>query len=93
MANKNNLFGEIPSEMYHNVKFELTESEDSDEPNIDDIQGYESEPNSVPLFDKKRLYEAPDFAFVVYNSSMKAFLKELDSLIELKGCYYEIFDR
>ena len=75
MKNKNNLYGETPSEMYHNVKFELTDDEDDiaaggECPTHFSALGYEEETHSVPLIDKKRLYQAPDYAFVAKKKSI-----------------------
>jgi hypothetical protein len=43
--------------------------------------------------DRKRFYEAPDFAFIAQSSSIDTIQKELKSLVDLGSCYYEIYKR
>jgi hypothetical protein len=40
----------------------------------------------------KRLYEAPDIALVVKKTGLQTLMKDLKSLIEVGGFYYEVFD-
>jgi len=49
--------------------------------------------HQLPAIDRKRLHEAPDYAFIAQKTSMDTIKKELESLMELGSCYYEIFDR
>jgi hypothetical protein len=60
-----NFKGEYPSEMIHNIKVDSTDDEEQDCP-ITKLEGKISlKEHEVPLEYKTRLYQKPDFAFVV----------------------------
>ena len=46
----------------------------------------------MPVHAKKRLYNAPDLAFVVTKRTLKTFLRDLESMVSKGGVYYEVFD-
>ena len=55
--------------MYHNVKFALTDTDESDDCISEhefkrQIKKYSPEQYSVPPTERDRLYSAPDFAFI-----------------------------
>jgi len=47
---------------------------------------------NIPISERKRLYEAPDYALVTTKSGIKTLEKDLTSLVERGGFYYEVFE-
>ena len=47
---------------------------------------------NIPISERKRLYEAPDYALVTTKSGIKTLEKDLTSLVEKGGFYYEVFE-
>ncbi len=74
--------------MGHNLK-----NEDSDDERWVLNVNSEVLPGRVPMADKQRLYKLPDFAFIILKDSKDLIIKDLSSLIERGGVYYEIFER
>lgn len=88
-----NFRGEYPSEMIHNTKVDSTDDEEHECP-IKKLEGTVIvKEHEVPLEYKSRLYQKPDFAFVVQKSSMSNFEKEIRTLVQRGSVYYEVFDR
>ena len=47
---------------------------------------------SVPAVSKKRLYKMPDLALVVTKRTFSTLQRDLESMVDKGGVYYEVFD-
>jgi hypothetical protein len=97
MISYQNLNGDYPWQMPHDSKLE--DSDDEICPKVlytpFDIErhGPQVKLGHVPHLLKDRLYQHPDYAFVVKRTSIEVFKFELKFLLETGGSYYEIYDR
>ena len=86
-----NLRAKTPDEMLHLQKVVDT----------DDEEDYKLHPEttkravfsgSIPVGERNRLYEAPDCALVTTKAAFKTLEKDMKSLVDKGGFYYEVFD-
>jgi hypothetical protein len=47
---------------------------------------------AITFGERKRLYEAPDYALVTTKAAFKILEKDMASLVDKGGFYYEVFD-
>jgi len=85
-----NFRGKTPIEMLHLQKVIDTDEEDGGDflvPVTDkQIEG------SIPAKEKRRLFKSPDLALVVTKRTFPILQRDLESMINKGGVYYEVFD-
>jgi hypothetical protein len=85
-----NYRGKTPDEMLHLQKVLDTDEEDGEEflgPTLEKVPE-----GSIPKNLKKRLYKVPDLALVVTKRTFPILQRDLESMVNKGGVYYEVFD-